>query len=133
MGRMGRATSIESNKVVLDHGNFEFSPDDTVLIDCMVDNFYGYRFRDDFTIFEPGRINLGPLTFVLNVSLSSAHIAFLECALRNSNTNGKNNTNNDNDEAKNKCCYFLRGPYTQPRPEFLIGMLYMQYKSIEAL
>jgi len=130
--RMGRATSIESNRVLLDHGSFDFSPDDTVLIDCMVDNLYGYTFGDDFTIFEPGRINLGPLTLVFNVSFSSAHIAFLECALGNKNKT-KTNTDNDNDEAKNNCCYFLRGPYTQPHPENLIGMSYMQNKCIAKL
>jgi len=128
--RMGRATSIELNKVVLDHGSLDFVPEETVLVDCMVDNLYGYTFRDDFTIFEPGRINLGPLTLVFNVSMSSAHIAFLECALRNKNTT---TMDNDNNAAKNNCCYFLRGPYAQPHPENFIGMMYMQYKSIEAL
>ena len=138
--RMGRATSIESNKVVCDKGSFDFSPEDTLLVDCMVDNLYGYDFKDDFKIFEPNRINLGPLTLVFNVSMSSAHIAFLECALdrkKNKNKN-KNKTNNNgntnNDDAKNKCCFFLRGPvYTLPNPEFFIGMMYMQNKSVDAL
>merc|ERR1712166_1176512 len=104
----------------------------------MVDNLYGYDFKDDFKIFEPNRINLGPLTLVFNVSMSSAHIAFLECALdnkkKNNKTKTKNNNNNNDDAAKNKCCYFLRGPiHTLPNPENLIGMMYMQNKSVEAL
>jgi len=138
--RMGRATSIEANTVVCEKGSFDFSPEDTLLVDCMVDNLYGYNFKEDFQIFEPNRINLGPLTLVFNVSMSSAHIAFLECALDKKNKNNKNKKNNktknntNNDDAKNKCCYFLRGPvYTLPNPENLIGMMYMQNKSVEAL
>merc|ERR1712238_596649 len=95
----------EANSVVCEKGSFDFSPDDTVLVDCMVDNLYGYNFKEDFQIFEPNRINLGPLTLVFNVSMSSAHIAFLECALDKKNnknknkkkTKTKNNTNTNND------------------------------------
>jgi len=120
--RMGRATSIEPNKIVLDRGSLEFSSDDTLLVDCMVDNLYGYRFSDDFAIFEPGRINLGPMLGVFNPSLSSAIIAFWECTM-----------DGDDDESKNDCCYFLRGEYSDERAEMLIGGFYMEVKSNEAL
>jgi len=119
---MGRATSIEPNKVVLEKGTIEYSLEDTLLIDCMVENLYGYNnFGDDFQIFEPGRINLGPLLLLFNPSLTSAMIAFLECKLKG------------DDAAKNACCYFPRGKYTAPIPEMFVGSLYLQFKTMEEL
>jgi len=70
--RMGRATSIEAGKVILQEGVLDFTTDDTLLVDCMVTNLYGYDFDEDFTIFEPGKINMGPITSVFNVSMSAA-------------------------------------------------------------
>lgn len=118
--RMGRATSILSNRISLDDGNLDFSPDDTLLVDCMVDNHYGYCFPEDIKIFEPGKINLGPLLAAFNVSLSAAHTAFLECSF-------------DDDQSKNDRCYFLRGKHAGDHVECFIGAIYMQNKSIEAL
>jgi len=119
--RMGRATSIEAGRVVLQEGTLDFTNEDTLLVDCMVNNLYGYDFDKDFTIFEPGRINLGPLTSLFNVSMSAAHLAFLETKL-------------EDDDSKNKSCYFLRGKeYTNGHPSFLIGSIYMEMKSTEVI
>ena len=120
--RKGRATSIESNQVVLEQGdNLKFNPEDTLLVDCMAQDFYGYAcFDENFTIFEPGRINLGPVVMFYNPSYSSAHIAFLECTLKE-------------DSSKNKCCCFLRGKYGEPTPALVVGQFYVQIKTIEAL
>merc|ERR1711907_843970 len=120
--RMGRATSIEGDgKIVLEKGTINFSVDDTLLIDCMVDNVYGYDFPASLNIFEPGRINLGPITFLFNVSASSSHIAFLECALKD-----------ESDEAKNSRCFFARGEYAQPTIQSFVGAFYLQTKTQEA-
>jgi len=121
--RMGRATSIEGDgKIVLEKGTIDFSTDDTLLIDCMVDNVYGYDFPESLNIFEPGRINLGPITFLFNVSASASHIAFLECALKD-----------ESDEAKNERCFFARGEYAQPTIQSFVGAFYLQTKTQEAL
>jgi len=121
--RMGRATSIEANKIVLDCGSIEFSSHDTLLVDCMVDSevTLGQHFDEDHKIFEPERINLGPLISLLSASLSAAVVAFLECAIKG-----------DDDEAKNDCCYFLRGKY-QRTPNPLVGSIYMDAKTNDAL
>jgi len=123
--RMGRAMSIEPNKIVLNSGSIEFSSHDTLLIDCMVesDGVYGYTFDESFTIFEPERINLGPLITLFNPSLSSAIIAFLECTI-----------DENDDEAKNGCCFFLRGKeFLAPSPVNLLGSVYMDSKTKDAL
>jgi hypothetical protein len=122
--RMGRATSIESNRILLENGSLEFSPPNTLLVDCMVDNTYGYVFAEDFQIFEPGRINLGPLLSFVNPSRSSATIAFHECAFGGYD---------GDDSQKNGCCYFLRGKHAEPLPESMIGMFYMDFRSADAL
>jgi len=46
--------------------------------------------------------------------------AFLECKL-------------DDDASKNDCCFFLRGKHCDPTPEGLVGMMYLQNKSFDAL
>merc|ERR1711862_973749 len=113
--RMGRAKSVEETTIVLEEGTVEYSPKDTLLVDCMVDGGYGYDLPKDFTIFEPGKINMGSVTFVFNASASAAHIAFLECAL-------------EDDISKNDCCYFLRGvpPNEVSNLENMIGAFYLQ-------
>lgn len=118
--RMGRAKAIDQGVVALDRGTLEFSVENTVLVDCMVNNFYGHRFDEDLEIFQPDRINLGPITSIANPSLSSAQIAFLECAL-------------DDDKSKNDRCYFLRGEFSEPTREGAIGALYMSMKSTNAI
>jgi len=118
--RLGRAISIEENKIVLDKGCFDFSTDDTLLVDCMNDKWIEGLYPGNFTIFQPGRINIGPLLTLFNSSSTSSIIAFLECAL-------------DDDESKNNCCYFRRGPYSIPTTENFIGQIYLSNKSINAL
>lgn len=119
--RMGRATSIKSDKVLLEQGSIDFTTDDTLLVDCMALDFYGYSlFSKDFTVFEPGKINLGPGYGIYNPSFSSAMTGFLECKL-------------DDDTSKNNCCFFLRGKYSEPTPAGIIGLVYLQNKSFDAL
>jgi len=118
--KMGRVTSIEAGQIVLDRGSLDFSPQDTLLVDCMVDNTYGYAsYGDDFTIFEPERINLGPSLGSFNICLTSAVVAFLECSLKD-------------DVSRNGCCYFMRGRY-MTKPETMIGSMYMDAKYSDAL
>jgi len=121
--RMGRATSIEANKIMLECGSIEFSSHDTLLVDCMVNSegAFGHVFDEDHKIFEPERINLGPLISLFSASLSSAIVAFLECAIKG-----------DDDEAKNGCCYFLRGKHVHT-PNTLVGSIYMDTKTNNAL
>merc|ERR1712232_955550 len=38
--RMDRATSIKETTIVLEEGTIEYSPEDTLLVDCMVDSYY---------------------------------------------------------------------------------------------
>merc|ERR1739845_697 len=104
-----------------ERGSLAFDPQRTLLVDCMVDNIYGYlSFDDDFRIFEPGRINLGPTLAAGNFSFSSAHIAFLECALAD-------------DTSKNSACYFMRGKYLRDGLDVFLGYMYMQVKAFDAL
>jgi len=121
--RLGRATSIEKNKILLVEGHLDFSTEDTLLIDCMNDHWVGGIYHEDFTIFESGKINLGPQIIHFNSSATSAVLAFLECAL------------NDDDASKNKYCYFLRGKqYSEPRPEnSFLGAIYLQDKTLSVL
>eukprot|EP00535_Pseudo-nitzschia_heimii_P008021 CAMPEP_0197180118 /NCGR_PEP_ID=MMETSP1423-20130617/4835_1 /TAXON_ID=476441 /ORGANISM="Pseudo-nitzschia heimii, Strain UNC1101" /LENGTH=528 /DNA_ID=CAMNT_0042630139 /DNA_START=60 /DNA_END=1646 /DNA_ORIENTATION=- len=120
--RKGRAVAVERDTIVLERGSIGYDPDTTLLVDCMVDGSYGYDLPNDFRVFEPGRIKMGPMTFFFNASFSAAHIAFLECAL-------------DNDDAKNDSCYFVRGktPDEVSSPENVIANFYMQMKSTEKL
>lgn len=100
--RKGRVTGITGDSITLDEGSIEYSPNDTLIVDCMADfdmTFYGYNFDDDFQIFEAGRINLGPLITVYNPSFSSATIAYVEAIFE------------DNSDMKNSMMYFLRGAH----------------------
>lgn len=124
--RKGKATSIEANRIVLEKGSLEFSPESTLLVDCMLDNMHGYAsFGEDFTIFEKGRINLGPQLGFFNICLSAAVVAFLECSYDDA-------TDDCADSKKNDCCYFLTGDHVGI-PEYLIGSMYMEVKYTEAL
>ena len=127
--RMGRATSIESNRILLENGSIElFTPQTTLLVDCMVDNYYGYDgdlLSEHFQIFEPGRINMGPLLATFNPSHTSARIAFYECAFGGYD---------GDDSPKNASCYFLRGNHSAiSRPESFFGQIYMEFKNDNAL
>ena len=122
--RKGRVTGISRDSISLDKGSIEYSPADTLIVDCMADfdmTFYGYNFEDDFQIFEPGRINLGPLVTVYNPSFSSAIIAYIEATFE------------DDSNMKNSMLYFLRGEHTKPVPSSFFGMFYVQSKTIQAL
>jgi len=124
--RMGKATSIEANRIILEKGSLDFTLESTLLVDCMLDNMHGYAsFGDDFTIFEKGRINLGPQLGFFNISLSAAVVAFLECSY-------DDDDDDDADSKKNDCCYFLKGDHIGI-PEYMIGSMYMEVKYTEAL
>jgi len=120
--RVGRASAVEKDRIVLERGTIDYESDSTLLVDCMAEGNYGLHFPQDLRIYEPGRITLGPLTVVFNASFSAAHIAFLECAL-------------DSDDAKNDCCYFIRGATAETvgKLEQLIGSFYLTNKSYEKL
>ncbi len=77
--KLGRVTAISSDQIMLDKGTVSFSPDETLVVDCMAQDFYGYYdFEDDFEVFNTGRIRLGPLSFLFNPSGTSALTAYLE-------------------------------------------------------
>jgi len=122
--RLGRASAVLEDTIVLAKGTLGYDPESTLLVDCMVDKGYGYELPKDFTIFKPGHITMGPMTFLFNASSSAAHIAFLECALQDKD-----------DAAKNDCCYFIKDtrPEDMGRLENMIGGFYLQNKCAEAL
>ena len=125
--RMGRATAIHKHSIKLQHGSISFDPQTTLLVDCMVDNHYGYTFNENFTIFGANRITLGPEISIYSPSFSSAIIAFLECAVHETADDGDNTTKND-------YCFFLRGKqHTLPHPETFLGAYYMDAKTFGAV
>jgi len=129
--RLGKATSIGPHTIHLERGSLDFSVPDTLLVDCMVDNSYGYAsFDNSFQTFEPNRINLGPLFGFLNISLSAAIVAFLECSFGDTTRNGE--TEETILRKQNDCCWLLTGDCACS-PESLVGMLYMEAKYTEAL
>ena len=134
--RKGRVVSIEVDTILLERGSLAFAPETTLLVDCMVDNEYGYTFHEKFQIFGKGRIHLGPEIAYFNPSFSSAIIAFLECNVTSIQQHN-NNYDNDDDDAhsrKNNYCYFLRGKqHTQPHPIAFLGAAYMDNKTFDAL
>jgi len=131
--RRGRVKSVQSGKILFQNeweNPLDFSPDTTLLVDCMINDFYGYEISKDFRIFEKEKINLGPFIAFFNVSLTSAMIAFLEA---NVQKGSKGNDDQDKiDARKNECCYFLRGSHSRAEPQALIGAYYMHIKSFQA-
>ena len=128
--RKGRAKAIERDTIVFagDDGGDDsigYDPDNTLLVDCMVDGFYGFDIPTDYRIFEPGRIRLGPLLYFWNTSFSAAHIAFVECAVK-----GRNNDRRV-DAKKNRSCHFVRGktPDEMGKTDVVIGYMCMQMMS----
>ena len=97
----GRVTSITSNEVVFQNGahSIPFSPSDTLVVDCMTMDSYGYfNFENDFKFFNPHKIRLGPTTAVFNPSHTSTQVAFLEAEFSDSAAG---------DATKNSFCYFV--------------------------
>ena len=77
--RLGRVTSITLDEIVLESGRTFISHDNTLVVDCMAEKFFGYwDFEPDFQTYKPNLIELGPLPFLFNASLSSALIGYLE-------------------------------------------------------
>lgn len=120
--RMGHVQSIEEHHMVLDNGEVSITSSDTLFIDCMAyDDLYGYgSLADDFEVFEPGRVNLGPTLSVFNPSFSSAIIAYMEANII------------DDDKTKNNFLYFLRG-HLRDNPQMFLGQLYGDFKTTTAL
>jgi hypothetical protein len=131
--RKGRAVSVGAREILLERGTLWFDPSTTLLVDCMVDNQYGYTFDENFTIFQAGRITLGPEISIFNPSFSSAIIAFLECAIPDDDET-RNSQNNGENSRKNDYCFFLRGKqHCLPHPESFVGQYYMDSKTFDAL
>jgi hypothetical protein len=77
--RCGRVTSITLDEIVLESGKTFISHDDTFVVDCMAENFFGYNdFEPDFQTFKPNLIQLGPMPFLFNPSLTSTLMGYLE-------------------------------------------------------
>jgi len=135
--RLGRVSSIESggtmmfgtkddnnnntrrqtpNKVQLSSPN-----ESTLFVDCMAENFLGYTaFPKDMKIFEPNKINLGPIFVLFNPSLCSAIIAYMESRIQ------------DKDEAKNSCLYFTTSLEKHSYSVFIL-QFYLNIKTYTAL
>lgn len=99
----GRVTSITTNEVVFADGthSIPFSPANSLVIDCTVEDTYGYLdFKEDFRFFNPHRIRLGPLTSMFNPSHTSAQIGFVESEYSDTASG---------DEVKNSYLFFARG------------------------
>lgn len=119
--RWGRVTSIDADNMTLEKGSLPFSNSQSVFIDCMAEGFYGYgTIQEGFKIFEPKRVNLGPLCIVNNSSFSSAFIAYVESTFKN-------------DEIKNSMFFLLTGKHTLGTPTTIIGGFYAQMKTVNAL
>eukprot|EP00536_Pseudo-nitzschia_multiseries_P006341 jgi/Psemu1/324309/estExt_fgenesh1_pg.C_1330009 len=101
---LGRVTSITSSEVIIQNGvhSIPFSPSDTLVVDCMANNMYGYYdIEENCEIFNPHKIRLGPTTSLFNPSHSSTQAAFLEAFFDDSAAG---------DTVKNSFCFFPRGP-----------------------
>ena len=119
----GRVTSITANEVVFANGehSIPFSPADTLVVDCTVENFYNYlAFEEDFQYFNPHKIRIGPLTSFLNTSHTSSQIGFLEAQY---------NDTSAGDEVKNSFMYFCRGSELSSSCQFLPINYYAQLKT----
>lgn len=133
--RRKHVASIESNQLIFQDESqpaLEFSPEDTLLVDCMVDNLYGYDFPADFQIFESDRINLGPGLAFFNVSFSSAMVAFVETCIDREYKQG-NSTSSDLEHLKNTQLVFLRGKYATAHPETFLGAYFMHSKNMKVV
>lgn len=123
--RRGRVQSIEAGGVMVfasDRCSEEAPPSgdarSTVFVDCMAENFKGYTgFSKDFKIFEPHRINLGPLLAVFNPSFSAALIAYMESKI-------------EDDKTKNACCFWGTSPDTVA---YFFQSFYGQIKTLTVL
>jgi len=133
--KLGRVTSINADGVMVFGGNdddcdespnevhLSSNKDSTVFVDCMAFDGYGYiDFQEDMKIFEPNKINLGPLPVIFNPSFASALIAYME-------------TKTEDDETKNACFFYptkssityvelLRGFYCQLKTLTFLGKTY---------
>mmetsp|Transcript_8464 Transcript_8464/g.10702 ORF Transcript_8464/g.10702 Transcript_8464/m.10702 type:complete len:367 (-) Transcript_8464:166-1266(-) len=121
--RLGRVTSITNEEVVLQAGRIPFSSEDTLVVDCMAFDFYGYHdIGRDFKIFRSNSIHLGPPTHVFNPSLTSSILGYLESKFHD-------------DDAKNRFCYFPYRKYDQEEDcfEYFVQSLHSQQKTMQEL
>jgi hypothetical protein len=91
--RLGRVTTIETNRVVLDGGSIEADPD-TLYIDCSAAALH--QPPPNLTVFEPGVVNLLPTRRVQPV-FSAALVGFIESRF-------------DDDAEKNAMCQIVPYP-----------------------
>ena len=120
--RLGRVRCINDNQVVLDGGVLAISSKDTLVVDCMAEDMYGYAdFDVGFKIFNPDRIRLGPVTHVFNPSLTSALVGYLEGTFHD-------------DSVKNSFLYFPAGKnLLDMKPEMFFLSLVAQLYTTRAL
>jgi hypothetical protein len=119
----GRVTSITAKEVVFANGehSIPFSPTNTLVVDCTVDNLYDYlAFKEDFKFFNPHKIRIGPLTSFLNPSHTSAQIGFLEAEYSDTASG---------DEVKNSYMYFCRGSELNSNCQYLPLNYYAHLKT----
>lgn len=117
----GRVTSITANEVIFANGehSIPFSPTNTLVVDCTVEEMYGYlEFDEDFQFFNPHKIRLGPLTSLFNPSHTSAQVGFLESEYSDTAAG---------DEMKNSFLYFARGTSELKEKGFLATFLVLWY------
>ncbi len=117
----GRVTSITKKDIVFQNGTHSvpFSPSNSLVIDCTVEDTYGYLdFGEDFRFFNPHKIRLGPLTSMFNPSHTSAQVAFLESEYSDTASG---------DEVKNSYLYFARGKAELREKDLLAGFLLSFY------
>ncbi len=120
--RLGRVTAISSDQIILDKGTVPLSPVETLVVDCMAQDFYGHHtdFDDDFEIFNTDRIRLGPLSLLFNPSGTSAITAFLEAHF-------------SDDAIKNKFLYFPKASEGMNMKEFFLLHMYYHLKTVDQM
>ena len=126
--KLGRVTSITLDEIVLESGRTIISHKDTFVVDCMAENIYGYLdFEPDFQTFKPNLIELGPPAFLLNPSLTSTLIGYLEATFHDDSV--KNSFIYHLPKQKHECLLtaFIIGVYTHLKTHEQVA----KYKPLE--
>jgi len=120
--RLGRVSSIQADKVILADGTIPITAKDTLVVDCMAENLYGYAdFEMGFKTFNEDRIRLGPVTHTFNPSLTSALVGYLEGTFHD-------------DTIKNGFLFFPCGlDLKEVRPESFILSAFAQFYTQRAI
>ena len=124
--RLGRITEITDTTIVLEKGTIPIPgpTEDTLFVDCMAEDFYGYSsFDSNLKIFDGrDKIHIGPMLQFKNPSFSSAIIAYVEANFEDSKID------------KNQFCYFASGSeLAKPNLTSFLYHFYAQLKTLQAL